>query len=432
MTDSNRSSRADRSALRRLAAFGLFLALFGVPAAVAGQALPDDDRMLDTSVTELFTLGKLDGADHEILSGVRGVAFDADGNLHLLDGDNHRVLVFDSEGTFVRSMGTPGEGPGELQFPMAIAVLPDDRIAIYDMARSSISAFRKDGEYDANYLVADRLGASASLYPTADGAVTFTGSQFGMPDPSQGMPDEIPESVPALRLMLADGEQAVEFTRIPAPPMTMRTGGSGNNVSIRIEAPPRFTPGVRWTGLPDGAIAYADGGGYVVKVVDPSGNELRTMTRGLSERPTSESDRDAARDRLRNQLETGDGVISVSSSNNGGRTSTSFSTGAREAMPESEIQSRLDDMQFAETIPVIRGVSTDFDGQLWIERYGEPAGEGTGPIDLVTADGRYLGTLEGVDVPDAFGPNGLMAYIETDDEWGFEKVVIRRLDIGGM
>ena len=43
-------------------------------------------------------------------------------------------------------------------------------------------------------------------------------------------------------------------------------------------------------------------------------------------------------------------------------------------------------------------------------------GAGGGPIDVVTADGDYIGTLapDGLRTPSAFGPDGLMAFIESD------------------
>ena len=51
-----------------------------------------------------------------------------------------------------------------------------------------------------------------------------------------------------------------------------------------------------------------------------------------------------------------------------------------------------------------------------------------GPIDVVTADGRYVGTFatEATALPDAFGPDGMAAFIELD-EFDVASVVVRRL-----
>ena len=51
-----------------------------------------------------------------------------------------------------------------------------------------------------------------------------------------------------------------------------------------------------------------------------------------------------------------------------------------------------------------------------------------GAIDVVTADGGYVGTFatEATALPDAFGPDGMAAFIELD-EFDVASVVLRRL-----
>ena len=60
--------------------------------------------------------------------------------------------------------------------------------------------------------------------------------------------------------------------------------------------------------------------------------------------------------------------------------------------------------------------------------FGPISWRSPGPIDVVTADGRYVGTFttEATAMPDAFGPNGMAAFIELD-EFEVASVVVRRL-----
>ena len=83
-------------------------------------------------------------------------------------------------------------------------------------------------------------------------------------------------------------------------------------------------------------------------------------------------------------------------------------------------------MVFPEELPVIARMGVDWSDRLWVER-GGPPGE-RGPTDILTADGRYLGTIapDGPRIPAAFGPGGLLAYIETD-ELGVQRVRVDRL-----
>ena len=49
-----------------------------------------------------------------------------------------------------------------------------------------------------------------------------------------------------------------------------------------------------------------------------------------------------------------------------------------------------------------------------------------GPIDVLTVEGRYLGGYPaGTPMPDAFGPGGLVAFIETG-ELGESTVLVKR------
>ena len=54
-----------------------------------------------------------------------------------------------------------------------------------------------------------------------------------------------------------------------------------------------------------------------------------------------------------------------------------------------------------------------------------------GPIDVLTAEGEYIGTYRAAatKMPDAFGPDGLAAFIELD-EFEVPSVVVRRLPVG--
>ena len=51
-----------------------------------------------------------------------------------------------------------------------------------------------------------------------------------------------------------------------------------------------------------------------------------------------------------------------------------------------------------------------------------------GPIDVIGSGGRYVGTFPAgqLKMPDAFGPDGLVAFIETD-EFDVPVIAVRRL-----
>ena len=88
----------------------------------------------------------------------------------------------------------------------------------------------------------------------------------------------------------------------------------------------------------------------------------------------------------------------------------------------------LGEPRFYPEIPVIQALSATWEGRIWVMRRGDDDLLEDGPIDVLTADGEYVGTYRtgATKMPDAFGPNGLAAYIEFD-EFEVASVVVRRL-----
>lgn len=95
--------------------------------------------------------------------------------------------------------------------------------------------------------------------------------------------------------------------------------------------------------------------------------------------------------------------------------------------------------RFMPDVPVVRNVRTTWDGTIWVLRRGpDPVGEalslsGTGeseagPIDVLRVEGQYIGTFapEETALPGAFGPDGLVAFVETD-EYDVATIVVKRL-----
>ena len=85
-------------------------------------------------------------------------------------------------------------------------------------------------------------------------------------------------------------------------------------------------------------------------------------------------------------------------------------------------------MQFHAEVPVVAAVRVSWAGSLWVKRSTEPGTSGPGPIDVLAADGRYVGTFRAgqLEMPDAFGPDGLVAFVEAD-EFDVPVITVRRL-----
>ena len=87
----------------------------------------------------------------------------------------------------------------------------------------------------------------------------------------------------------------------------------------------------------------------------------------------------------------------------------------------------IENLQYGNEVPVIRDLGTTWDGHIWVVRRGEDP-TSNGPIDVISPDGRYLGSYPAgsTRMPAAFGPDGLVAFIERN-EMNVRSVEVKRM-----
>jgi hypothetical protein len=398
------------------------LALAPLLAATPAEAqqtvtVPARDRALEMAVRPVFTVGVADGAEHEMFGRVAGVAFDDAGNLFVLDRGNHRVVVYGPDGRFVRMFGRRGGGPGELQAPMNLVVTGQE-VAILDLAHNAAVIYRADGTYLRNIpFNDDRPGRGFVPHPRGGfvyepTAVTTTVVGGSLPQVTRR------ETLPILWRGTDPSTPArtIHEHRLPAVPAPQQSNTqAGGLIMIQSGMPPIFAPTLHWSLISNGGLALAGTESYRIEITGPDGRIVRVLERAIAPRRVSERDREHAR-ALR---QAGTTMINVGGSGAGG-------AAPLQAQAEAVARASIANMTFAETMPVIQGLAVDRDDRLWVRRAGDREYD-RGPIDLLAADGRYLGTLPpGTRIPRAFGPDGLVAYIETDD-MDIQRVAVGRL-----
>ena len=404
-------------------AIPVLMAAIQVPVAAQEVArLPQRDQAMTGSLSQVFAVGREEGERHEVFSNVPSVTFDADGNLYIVDRDEGRVLVFTKDGRFLRQIARHGEGPGELRIPMAVAVTSDGRVAVFDMANRAVSLFDREGSYQSLARLDAQYGMiQAPIRAGARGGLLIAGSQVAMG--GRGTPPAIRDSVPILLMTLGDDAQTRPIFSAPSPAPRLAVSGGENSREVRITQPPTFSPSVSWAPMPDGRLAVAFGTDWRVRIVGPNGTVTSILERPIRARSVSERDKEAARAARREALASGAGMVRIENVNGRERMSVGGS-----GLPADQIERMLQSMEFAAVVPVIRGIRTDAEGRIWVQREGGP-GAVDHPIDIVSSAGVYLGTLRGEALPDAFGPGGLAAFITAND-LGVQSVVVKRMPAG--
>ncbi len=385
---------------------------------------------------EVFALGGLEAPDWQQFVEFSDVRFDGAGNLVLLDRRRARVAVADPRGEFSHFVSRAGDGPGELRMVGGIAVLPDGRVVVSDLGHNAFLLFDESGAFVEQFSFGERSAPDPAAGRSGRSAVGLSVVATDVP--------VVLGVLSGTRLLTANrsartlaihalGEGASEFYRAYRLPADAAQGGdppTGAAVEVRglqgLSLPTGFMPPVLEFGPPleaavlaDGRVVIVDSVGYRAKIVRDDGTIDAVLERPIDPVPATPEMREAARRRRR-----GGGDVVVMTTPRG------MSGAEGEALSAFLTETMAAEMTFASEVPVVEGVAVDSEDRIWITRTGDDA-VSRGPADVFTADGDYLGTLAADEfrVPDAFGPGGLMAYVEVND---LDVAVVRVLRLASL
>lgn len=412
-----------------------------LPAAVLwASALHAQDRPLDWDFAEVYRVGGVDVPEWAQFTRPDDLAFDAGGNLYVLDASARHVVKIGPDGRLVRTIGRAGEGPGEFVSPQRLVVWQDGSLAVTDSDRTAVQLFDTDGNYvrqvrwTGSNTDDDPLGgirdAGRPMRPgPRTGIIYAQGTDAGMSrvfaamsNLIGGQNDESVDEYTVETLNLADDVVAREVVlRAWQPPRNEDSDKPVDLSNLRTVttavATPYFEPDLRWDATPGGSVAYVDSTTYAIRLIY-SGELVSTVTRPIE--PMQVTGRIES-DLLERELNRLDEQSST-------RDTRGTPPGIDVAAVETAAREAIENREFYPEVPVITAVRAAWDGGLWIQRRGEEPWDEAGPIDVFSPDGTYLGTLpaDGPGMPGAFGPNGLIAHWERD-EVDVPSIVVQRV-----
>ena len=77
---------------------------------------------------------------------------DSLGNLYIADDQQKKIMVFNSKGDFLYSIGRSGKGPGEFTKMTSLAIIPEGLI-VFDFFQRRFTKFNFKGELIETYLL---------------------------------------------------------------------------------------------------------------------------------------------------------------------------------------------------------------------------------------------------------------------------------------
>ncbi|WP_425154308.1 hypothetical protein [Candidatus Palauibacter sp.] len=408
------------AAARRRLGGGLAAVLGGVgfqaQEAIAQEVLdlPAEDRLLSPDLELVYRIGSAGAeAEWEEFSSVPSLWFDGEGNLHLMDQTGGflglaRIVVVDPAGGLVTEFGRAGDGPGEFRAPRQMYVWADGSTMVEDIRHMGYHLFSPGGEFER--MVRQDMGSD--MRPERTGTRSVVGGQW---DSSRGE-----EGRGILRFDLSSDEVSEQtLVEAWAPREPEARDHEARDLEDMVRAQWGFEPELLFDALPSGGVAFSDSSAYAIKLTDPSGAVARILRRPIRPLPVTESMRREERERRLERLRN------PSVNVRGNRSPEVMTT--LNFLVEGQMR-EVENMRFYPEVPVVAAVRTTWDGTLWVQRSVEPGAEEPGSIDVLAPDGRYLGTLapDVLEMPGAFGPGGLVAFVETD-AFDVPVITVRRL-----
>lgn len=291
--------------------------------------------------SEEVRIGTATGGGAAAFGDLRGLAVDRLGRIWVADIDAKEVRVFDGEGSFVRSVGREGEGPGEFQYPNGLAAGPEGRIHVFDPRTQRITVFDTAGRH-----LTDRRRTTGGYGFLWRGGFTRDGRLFdyrvGVGIVVLGPDLTVRDTIEAPR---GQGE----------PPYFYGPNRQGGQTAMAVPYLGRPT----WEVGPEGMIWYAPGRPYRLYRLTPELDTSRVVERDHRPVAVTEAERDSAEKGVRERYAPG---------------------------------ADLDLSRIPETKPAVQEVFFDDRGNLWARPY--LPGDSTGyALDVFDRRGRYLGRV---------------------------------------
>jgi hypothetical protein len=370
--------------MRGASLFGLVLTAASGLAAQTVVQLPRDDHGVVGTVEAVYTLGLDAGESWQQFEQITAAAFGPDARLYLVDEGSGAVIAVGPDGHLVRRLGAKGQGPGEFRRPAAVAPLRDGRVAVWSTDKRAFVMFDSAGTVLDEIRPTYDVGLPGRpLVPEEGGALLsfparMTTGRLGHAYLTGRGVVRAQDTLPVLRIPLRDGApvEVVTQARMPA------NEGDARSVVRAFEPLPSM--GV----LAGGRIALQDREDYRIRVLDRKGMVERILTRPIPPHNTTRADRNAFKRSIEGQ-----------------RVHVLGQPGATAG--------RLPDPWFYPVVPPILSITTDGRHHIWVQRRDAKDPTQPGPLDILTDDGRYLGTLSmrEAGVAAAFGPDGLVVFL---------------------
>jgi hypothetical protein len=217
-----------------------------------------------------LSIGQVEGDEKYMFTYINGAQRLGDGRIVVVE--RQQIRLYDQTGKFVKAIGRQGQGPGEYRFARNTFIYRGDSLAVHDMSLKRINIYTPTGEFGRSFqytLIRGRSGTSIPSQSCCDMVGVLVDGSFIMELPEMISTEPGPPrmGIATLVRLSSDGAQVDTLGDFPGSRF-----GFDTNRPNKIE---RF----QFSTWPSYAV-FADriyagnGDGYVIEVVDRSGEKL--------------------------------------------------------------------------------------------------------------------------------------------------------------
>lgn len=321
------------------------------------------------TVQEALSIGEMAGDANYQFGLIAGVDVDQAGNVYVLDQQGQDVRVYDATGKYLRTIGQPGSGPGEIGRNAAGLEVMGDQVYVADLGNQRLSRFSLEGEAlgDTHIDFAKAIPARWDEMPSGRLVVQLRHLQFTGPDAAP--------TGDAIRAVNDDGTFGDTVGMLPAGETITMTGG---RPQIKM-----FSPEPIWDASEGGSLVSGRNNEFRLEVRDASGAVKRIIMRSITPKPVTDRDKQVIRNTIR-------------------ELAAKQAPGA----PSAALDAYVSSIQFGDNYPMFASLALGPEGSIWAQRVrsGEElaGGEkgtfdaqdlGSTDWDVFDAEGRYLGVV---------------------------------------
>ncbi len=309
----------------------------------------------------VFRVGDDETEEAQMFSRVRGMGRLTDGSVAVAERASREIRIFGGHGRFLRSMGGPGDAPGEFRDPFVLWVLPGDTLWVGDYSPYRFVVFTSAGEFVRNVAL-----DPVYVNPSHAGGVLDNGSSVNAWQQRALIRDFSAPDTLVVEMHDRDGHRVKELSRIAGRSFGQTRASEQSNFYFG-----RIFDSDGWADARERTIALAHTATPEVYLFDET-FRLRSIVRWHvpDQRVTAADVRAWRKEYIERQ-------------------STAGSTWSEEF--DSPLVSR--ERPAADRFPTFSSIQVGRDGRLWVRPYRRPRAEPTRWMGF-SRDGSFLCHLE--------------------------------------